>query len=54
MSGLTGLIKPADMQPDTGRIGNPEKVARMVSFLAQDESSHITGQNRAVNGGPDM
>ena len=37
-----------------GRIGRPEEVARVVAFLAADESSYITGQIWAVNGGPDM
>jgi NAD(P)-dependent dehydrogenase (short-subunit alcohol dehydrogenase family) len=37
-----------------GRIGKPEEIARVVSFLAQDESSYITGQIWAVNGGLDM
>ena len=37
-----------------GRLGKPEEIARVVSFLAQDESSYITGQIWAVNGGLDM
>jgi len=37
-----------------GRIGRPEEVARVVAFLAADESSYITGQIWAVNGGLDM
>ena len=37
-----------------GRIGKPEEVARVVAFLAADESSYITGQVWAVNGGLDM
>jgi NAD(P)-dependent dehydrogenase (short-subunit alcohol dehydrogenase family) len=37
-----------------GRIGKPEEIARVVSFLSQDESSYITGQIWAVNGGLDM
>jgi len=36
------------------RIGRPEEVARVVAFLAADESSYITGQVWAVNGGLDM
>ena len=41
-------------QIPVGRIGKPEEIARVVSFLAQDESSYITGQIWAVNGGLDM
>jgi acetoacetyl-CoA reductase/3-oxoacyl-[acyl-carrier protein] reductase len=37
-----------------GRLGKPEEVARIVAFLAADESAYITGQIWAVNGGLDM
>jgi len=37
-----------------GRLGRPEEVARVVGFLAADESAYITGQVWAVNGGLDM
>ena len=37
-----------------GRIGRPEEIARVVAFLADDQSSYITGQIWAVNGGLDM
>jgi len=37
-----------------GRLGRPEEVARVVAFLAADESAYITGQIWAVNGGIDM
>jgi NAD(P)-dependent dehydrogenase (short-subunit alcohol dehydrogenase family) len=37
-----------------GRLGRPEEIARVVSFLAADESAYITGQVWAVNGGLDM
>ena len=36
------------------RMGQPDEVARVVSFLAQDASSYITGQVWGVNGGIDM
>jgi acetoacetyl-CoA reductase/3-oxoacyl-[acyl-carrier protein] reductase len=41
-------------QIPVGRIGRPEEIARVVAFLADDESSYITGQVWAVNGGLDM
>ncbi len=41
-------------QIPVGRLGTPEEVARVVGFLAADESSYITGQLWAVNGGMDM
>ena len=33
------------------RFGNPQDIANLVSFLASDNSSYITGQNFHVNGG---
>ena len=36
------------------RFGRPEEIARVVEFLASDESSYITGQVWAVNGGMEM
>jgi NAD(P)-dependent dehydrogenase (short-subunit alcohol dehydrogenase family) len=41
-------------QIPVGRLGKPEEIARVVSFLAADQSSYITGQIWAVNGGLDM
>ena len=41
-------------QIPVGRIGKPEEIARVVAFLADDNSSYITGQIWAVNGGLDM
>ncbi len=34
-----------------GRMGEPDEIASVASFLASDESSFITGQNIAANGG---
>jgi NAD(P)-dependent dehydrogenase (short-subunit alcohol dehydrogenase family) len=34
-----------------GRLGEPDEVARVVEFLADPDSSYITGQIYAVNGG---
>jgi NAD(P)-dependent dehydrogenase (short-subunit alcohol dehydrogenase family) len=36
------------------RMGQPEEIARVVRFLAEDASSYITGQIWGVNGGIDM
>ena len=33
------------------RLGAPQDVAKAVLFLSSDDSSYITGQNIAVNGG---
>jgi len=41
-------------QIPVGRLGTPEEVARVIAFLADDESAYITGQIWSVNGGLDM
>jgi NAD(P)-dependent dehydrogenase (short-subunit alcohol dehydrogenase family) len=41
-------------QIPVGRLGRPDEIARVVCFLAADESAYITGQIFAVNGGLDM
>ncbi|EJF59599.1 acetoin reductase family protein [Dichomitus squalens LYAD-421 SS1] len=38
-------------QSPLGRIGQPEDVAKLVSFLVSDEASYITGQSYLVDGG---
>ncbi len=37
-----------------GRLGRPDEIARVVHFLAADQSSYITGAVWSVNGGMDM
>jgi NAD(P)-dependent dehydrogenase (short-subunit alcohol dehydrogenase family) len=37
-----------------GRLGRPDEIARVVHFLAADQSSFITGAVFSVNGGMDM
>jgi acetoacetyl-CoA reductase len=34
-----------------GRLGGTHEVAHLVSFLASDEASFITGANYSINGG---
>jgi acetoacetyl-CoA reductase len=38
-------------QVPAGRLALPEEIARVVAFLAADESGYITGANLPVNGG---
>jgi NAD(P)-dependent dehydrogenase (short-subunit alcohol dehydrogenase family) len=37
-----------------GRLGRPDEIARVVHFLAADQSAYITGAVWGVNGGQDM
>ncbi|GAB4392849.1 MAG: acetoacetyl-CoA reductase [Gammaproteobacteria bacterium] len=41
-------------QIPVGRLGQPEEVARVIAFLAADQSGYITGTNFAINGGIHM
>ena len=41
-------------QTPLGRIGQPEEVANVVSFLASDEASFVTGASIEVSGGWNM
>lgn len=43
--------KAAGMEAAMGRAGKPEEVAKLVLFLASDESSYITGQIIFIDGG---
>ncbi len=48
------LLERIRGQIPVGRLGAPEEIARVVAFLAADESAYVTGQIWAVNGGLDM
>lgn len=41
-------------QIPVGRLGKPEEIARLVAFLASDQSGFITGADIAINGGQYM
>jgi acetoacetyl-CoA reductase len=41
-------------QIPVGRLAEPEEIARMVAFLAAEESSYITGADFSINGGLHM
>lgn len=41
-------------QIPVGRLGKPSEIARVVCFLASEESSFITGANFSINGGQYM
>ncbi len=52
----TAMINDIDMKKyikaiPAGRVGEPEEVAHLVSFLASEKSSYITGEVTNVNGG---
>jgi acetoacetyl-CoA reductase len=53
---MTAAVPPDVMERITaripvGRLGEPAEIARVVEFLADPESSYITGQVYAINGG---
>jgi acetoacetyl-CoA reductase/3-oxoacyl-[acyl-carrier protein] reductase len=48
------VIESLKKQIPLSRLGRPDEIARMVHFLCEDDSSYITGQVFAVNGGMDM
>lgn len=52
----TEMLKKIDMEKflnliPVGRVGEPEEIAHVVSFLASEKSSYITGEVINVNGG---
>ena len=56
---MTGVLKPEVKEGimksiPVGKMGSPEDVAKAVLFFAREDSSYITGQVLAVDGGMTM
>lgn len=41
-------------QIPVGRLGTPEEIAKLASYLASDDAQYVTGANLAINGGLHM
>lgn len=50
----TSVIEAIISQIPVKRLGNPEEIARVVTFLADDHAGFITGETISVNGGHHM
>jgi acetoacetyl-CoA reductase/3-oxoacyl-[acyl-carrier protein] reductase len=48
------VLEKIKAQIPLGRLGRPDEIARVVHFLAADQSAYITGAVWGVNGGQDM
>ena len=48
--GSEGISRMASKIP-VGRLGQPEEVAALVSWLSSRENTYISGQNIAIDGG---
>ncbi|NNE73363.1 MAG: SDR family oxidoreductase, partial [Acidimicrobiales bacterium] len=54
ITGGSALLDDYLPQIPLGRVGEPEEIAEMVRFLIGPESSWITGQALAVDGGQNL
>jgi len=49
--GLTKMKKEMANNVPLGRLGDPDEIAKVVTFLASDEASYISGTELYVDGG---
>ncbi|CZG10441.1 3-oxoacyl-[acyl-carrier-protein] reductase FabG [Legionella pneumophila] len=48
------ILEAIVAQIPVGRLGKPQEIARVVAFLAEEQSGFITGANFDINGGQYM
>jgi NAD(P)-dependent dehydrogenase (short-subunit alcohol dehydrogenase family) len=48
---LTMMKKEMENNVPLGRLGDPDEIAKAVSFLASDEASYVSGTELYVDGG---